>query len=45
MAVSGDMLDRGELHSVSWAHTASQLADCLTKRSTSTQRLRDAIAG
>ena len=44
MAVIRDMLDRGELHRVSWVDTASQLADCLTKRGASTQRLRDAIA-
>ena len=44
IAVLRDMIDRGELHSVSWVDTASQLADCLTKRGASTQRLRDAIA-
>ena len=44
IAVISDMLDRGELHSVSWVDTTSQLADPLTKRGASTQRLRDAIA-
>ena len=43
MAVIRDMLNREELHSVSWVDTASQLADCLTKRGASSQRLRDAI--
>ena len=44
IAVISDMLDRRELHNVSWVGTTAQLADPLTKRGASTQRLRDAIA-
>ena len=43
MAVMEDMLNRKEVNSVSWIHTSQQLADCLTKRGASTEKLREAI--
>ena len=35
-----DTLDRGELRILSWMAAASQLAECLTRKAASTQRLR-----
>ena len=43
MAVMEDMLNRKEINSVSWVHTSKQLADCLTKRGASTDKLREAL--
>ena len=44
IAVLADMLAQREISDVSWVDTRSQLADCLTKRGVSTERLRNAIA-
>ena len=44
IAVLVGMLERGEIQRVSWVDSASQLADCLTKRGASCQHLRRAIA-
>ena len=43
IAVLQDMMERGELNSVSWVDTGSQLANCLTKGGVSAVRLLDAI--
>ena len=43
MAVLRDMIDREEVFSVSWVDTHKQLADCMTKRGASTERLRAAL--
>ncbi|KAK3874911.1 hypothetical protein Pcinc_020228 [Petrolisthes cinctipes] len=45
IAVLQDMLERGEIDGVSWVDTSQQLADCLTKKGTSTERLRAAVSG
>ena len=45
IALLKDMLSRGEINSVSWVRTSEQLADCLTKRGASAQRLRSVISG
>ena len=45
IAVLRDMIDRAEISDVSWVGTSLQLADCLTKRGASTQRLRAAVSG
>ena len=45
IALLKDMLSRGEVNSVSWVRTSEQLADCLTKRGASAQRLRSVISG
>ena len=44
VAVLQDMLERHEITKVSWVETSQQLADCLTKRGASTERLRTAIS-
>ena len=43
IAVLKDMISKGELSSVSWVDTISQLADCLTKKGVPTERLLKAI--
>ena len=43
LAVLSDMIDRRELNSVKWVDTTHQLADCLTKKGASAERLRAAI--
>ena len=40
-----DLLHRKEVESVSWVCTSEQLADCLTKRGASTDRLRAVLSG
>ena len=40
IAVLDDMLERKEINQVSWVDTKCQLADCLTKRGASTEKLR-----
>ena len=40
-----DMLAREEIAEVSWVSSAAQLADCLTKRGASSERLRAALSG
>ena len=45
IALLKDMLSRGEINSVSWVGTSEQLADCLTKRGASAQRLRAVLSG
>ena len=44
MAVIRCMLEKREIHSVSWVATSKQLADCLTKRGASTMLLRAALS-
>ena len=43
IAVLDDMLGKKEINCVKWVDTCNQLADCLTKRGASTERLRTAI--
>lgn len=43
IAVLRDMLERREIGEVDWVDASKQLADCLTKRGASTDRLRDAV--
>ena len=43
IAVLDDMLEKKELSTVSWIDTKNQLADCLTKRGASTEKLRAAV--
>ena len=43
IAVLVDMIQRNDISEVSWTDSRSQLADCLTKREVSTERLRSAI--
>ena len=43
LAVLRNMLDREEINRVSWVATSVQLADCLTKRGASAQRLMAAL--
>lgn len=43
IAVLCDMLERGEVTEVAWVDTSGQLADCLTKKGASTERLRAAV--
>ena len=45
VALLKDMLSRQEINSVSWVGTSEQLADCLTKRGASSQRLRAVLSG
>ena len=45
IALLKEMLSRGEINSVSWVSTSEQLADCLTKRGASAQRLRAVLSG
>ena len=44
IAVLDDMISRKEIREVNWVDTAHQLADCLTKRGASPERLRAAIS-
>ena len=44
LAVLEDMLAKKEISSVSWIASHQQLADCLTKRGVSTERLRAVIS-
>ena len=44
LAVLEDMLAKKEISSVSWIASHQQLADCLTKRGASTERLRAVIS-
>ena len=44
IAVLQSMLERNEISKVSWVCTSQQLADCLTKRGASTEKLRAAIS-
>ena len=44
IAVLDDMISRKEICEVKWVDTTHQLADCLTKRGVSTERLRAAIS-
>ena len=44
ISVLDDMLARGEVEKVAWVDTLQQLADCLTKRGVSTERLRAALS-
>ena len=44
IAVLQDMIDRRELHAVTWVNSESQLADSLTKKGVNTTRLREAIS-
>ena len=43
LAVMKDMLSRGEVNQVKWVSSQSQLADSLTKRGASTERLRTVL--
>ena len=43
IAVLDEMLEKKEIHNVFWVDTTSQLADCLTKRGASTEKLRAAL--
>ena len=43
MAALEEMLEKKQINSVSWIGTSSQLADCLTKRGASTEKLREAL--
>ena len=43
IAVLDDMLGKKEINCVKWVDTCNQLADCLTKRGASTDRLCEAI--
>ena len=42
MAAIEEMVERKQI-SVSWVGTSNQLADCLTKRGASTEKLREAL--
>ena len=44
IAVIKDMLKNSELSGISWVASAMQLADCLTKRGASTDRLYTAVS-
>ena len=44
LAVLGDMLERGELSSVTWVQSARQLANVFTKRGASAEPLLSAVA-
>ena len=44
LAVLEDMLAKKEINSVLWIASRQQLADCLTKRGVSTERLRAVIS-
>ncbi|KAK3896091.1 hypothetical protein Pcinc_000222 [Petrolisthes cinctipes] len=44
MAVLRDMLKKKEITEVAWIETSQQLADCLTKKGASTERLRAAVS-
>ena len=44
LAVVDEMLHKKEINSVSWVDTSHQLADCLTKRGASAERLRAAVS-
>lgn len=44
MAVLRDMLERKEITEVAWIDTSQQLADCLTKKGASPERLRAAVS-
>ena len=44
IAALQDMISSGELHGVEWVSTNAQLADPLTKKGASTERLREAIS-
>lgn len=43
IAVLRDMLEHGEIAEVAWVDSSAQLADCLTKKGASTERLRAAV--
>ena len=43
IAVLDEMLEKKEINNVSWVDSSSQLADCLTKRGASTEKLRAAL--
>ena len=43
IAVLDDMIEKKEINHVAWVDTCNQLADCLTKRGASTEKLRLAI--
>ena len=42
MAAIEEMVEKKQI-SVSWVGTSGQLADCLTKRGTSTEKLREVL--
>ena len=44
ISVLDDMRARGEIDTVEWVPTSHQLADCLTKRGVSTERLQFALS-
>ena len=44
ISVLKDMLHNGELSEISWVDTSMQLADCLTKRGASFERLRATVS-
>ena len=44
LAVLCEMIERNEIHSIKWVDTVHQLADCLTKKGASAERLRAAIS-
>ena len=43
IAVLDDMIEKKEINHVAWVDTCNQLADCLTKRGASTEKLRLAV--
>ena len=45
IAIVREMLDKKELDKVEWVPTDQQLADCLTKRGASSEKLLDALKG
>ena len=45
VAIIREMLDKKELAKVEWVPTTHQLADCLTKRGASSEKLLDALKG
>ena len=45
IAIIREMLEKKELAKVEWVSTAHQLADCLTKRGASSEKLLDALKG
>lgn len=44
IAVLRDMLEQGEIDEIFWVESGQQLADCLTKKGASTERLRAAVS-
>ena len=40
-----ELLEKGEIHSVTWVNSSDQLVDCLTKEGASHEKLYDVLSG